>query len=256
MLVLLFVVILAVFVFIVASGIGRKNGCKAKIQFISPESGRVMYTGNGNSVGSAAEDGFFKMYQSLSESSKVDTITSRLNAMERTLDENRYRMSVADIEKCEHYIRRTKDLLSEKQESEKRKKDMQLQQKAESVSRKAAQQKAAKENALCSRIEYANSLPALLAAIEKARLFQDGSAFSSSSLQCIANDEDYKLVNAYTDRVVASIDELSLQYVSLPEIRKKIAAWKRSFDRYYNRLPPESQTYFHSELEKMIGGEE
>lgn len=254
MLVLLFVVLIAVLIIISARDIRLGKGRKTKIKFISADSGRVMYTGNGNSIGSAVEDSFFKMYQSLSESSKTETITIRLNAMEKALYEHRYRMTAADIEKCEQYIKRTRNLLSEKQEAEKRKQNMRKLQQEENASRKAEQKRLAQQSALTSRIDDATSLPALLTAIEKARIYQDNNAFSSPSLQYIAKNEEYKLINAYTDRVVASIDELSLQYVSLPEIRKKIAAWKRSVDQYYDRLPIESQTYFHSELEKMIGG--
>ena len=108
-------VFLAILIFIIAEA--RKfsgSGRRVKAQFISQNSGRTMYAGHGNSVGSAVVDGFSKMYHSVSINSQEGTIQSRLNSMTSTLSENRSRMRSSDIVQCEHYIREMSNLLSQK----------------------------------------------------------------------------------------------------------------------------------------------
>lgn len=92
----------------------------ASVKF-QTEGGTTVSAGRGSSLGEAVADGIRKLYQGLSQSSHKDTIENRLEAMERTLSENRNRMFQKDIADCEYYIEKTRALLSSKKEGEDRK---------------------------------------------------------------------------------------------------------------------------------------
>jgi len=91
-------------------GIGRD----VKFRVTNAETGKTLYVGHGNSIGSAAIDGFSKMFESVSISSHEETIESRLNAMTNALDEYRSHMTSNDITQCEQYINKMCNLLAEK----------------------------------------------------------------------------------------------------------------------------------------------
>lgn len=94
---------------------------KTKIQFLKEESGTTVHSGQGSSLGEAMVDGFRKLYGDLSPSSRLDTIQVRYRAMQKSLTENRGRMFQEHITACESYLRKTKNLLDEKQaEADKR----------------------------------------------------------------------------------------------------------------------------------------
>lgn len=103
------------------------TGRNVKVQFKSEQSGRVVHSGNGHSIGDAMVDGFSKMYYSLTENSRIDTIESKYNGMRNALSENRNRMRPDAISQCERYISLTSDLLyrrkNAKQIAEQRKKE-------------------------------------------------------------------------------------------------------------------------------------
>ena len=84
-----------------------------RIQFRT-QSGAVVRTGRGGSIGAAMTDGFSSLYESLSPSSRSDVIESRLNTMVTALEENRRRMHGGDIDSCERYIRLTRELLDQR----------------------------------------------------------------------------------------------------------------------------------------------
>lgn len=84
---------------------------KVKISFTNTETGRAVRVGNGNSIGAAMADGFYKLYCDLSEHSTVDTIRLRYDTMVNALEQNRNRMFPRDISVCESYIKKTSSLL-------------------------------------------------------------------------------------------------------------------------------------------------
>ena len=91
------------------------SGQGVKVQFSDPDTGRVVHTGTGYSIGSAMVDAFSKMYNSLSMSSKPDTIRSKLDSMNNAVLENKNRISRRDAEQCYDYINRTRKLLADKE---------------------------------------------------------------------------------------------------------------------------------------------
>ena len=142
------VIVLAVILLIIAVTIYRSHyGIGSVSVRFQTESGSTVRAGHGGSVGTAVVDGFRKLYESLSLSSRIDTIESRLTAMRRTLSDNRYRMRSAEIETCESYIRMTSDLLNRKKEElsrqEEKKKSARLH--AEEAKREKQQERRAKE---------------------------------------------------------------------------------------------------------------
>ena len=127
-----FVILLALCIIWAARSARYGTGQKVKVQFRDSETGRTVHAGNGNSIGAAIADGFYKMLSSVSMSSREDTIKSKLDSMNRTLSENRSRMFKGDIAQCEQYISRMRGLLSQKEaerqrmEKEQRERDMLL----------------------------------------------------------------------------------------------------------------------------------
>lgn len=90
------------------------TGRKVSVKFQNTESGRTVHAGNGNSIGSAIADGFRKMADSVSSSSSMDTLDSKLNAMRKTLSEYQRRMKDQDIQLCYSYMRKVENLQKEK----------------------------------------------------------------------------------------------------------------------------------------------
>lgn len=89
-----------------------------KITFSRPDSGSVLHTGRGNSIGSAILDGFFKLYEDITPSSRLDTIEMRYSTMVETLNQYRSRMHSYEIARCEEYISRTKELLEDRRKED------------------------------------------------------------------------------------------------------------------------------------------
>lgn len=115
-----FIVILVVCVAMIARSVKYGTG-DARIQFRDRETGNVVRSGHGTSIGSAMADGFYKLSESLTCNSREDTIRSRLDVMTRTLAENRSRMHERDIVECEKYIQKVQKLKTAKDEEKKRK---------------------------------------------------------------------------------------------------------------------------------------
>lgn len=113
--VLLIIVFIVIGIIIIADGVRLGIGMKVTARIVDTETGRTLHAGHGDSIGSAVTDGFAKMYNSLSSSSKIDTIRTKPDVMIRTLNENKSRMTKHDIEQCYSYINRTKSMLSQKE---------------------------------------------------------------------------------------------------------------------------------------------
>lgn len=169
----LFIVYIVVSLIIAANNARLGKGRKVTARVVDTQTGRTLHAGHGNSIGSAVTDGFAKMYNSLSSSSKIDTIRSKLDIMIRTLDENRARMTKHDIEQCDYYIQRTKNMLSRKEaeinkieqermeaaqakKREQQEKQAALKQRQKEREREIAQRKAQAEK---ERIEREKTLP-------------------------------------------------------------------------------------------------
>ncbi len=226
-------------------------------RFINPSTGKSRYTGHGHTVGSAVTDGIRKMSDSLSSSSREETIENRLFQMRCALNDNERRMSQGNILACEEMISRTQRMLDARKKEKDDKSFQRQQQREENSARKNEIRRYQKEYELNARIEAAGSLPALLSAIEKARLYRDGDSImsSASNMVLVKGNAEYKIINAYIDHVFSTINELSLQYVTLGEVRKKVAAWDRSVMQCFDKLPHESQLYYRTELAKLLGEE-
>lgn len=85
-------------------------------RYTNKDTVRTVYSGSGYSDGLAIADSFYRIYKSLSESSpKAETIKYKLNSMNRTLSDNRYRMEDYQILRCETYISRVRRLYEEKE---------------------------------------------------------------------------------------------------------------------------------------------
>ena len=113
------VIAVIILFFIVCMVIGLSNSHNTKsynrynkysVNFSDSESGRIVHKGNGNTVGSALSDGFCKMYYSLSPSSKIDTIDSKLSIMQKTFSRYYSDMNANEISSCEYYIHKTEEL--------------------------------------------------------------------------------------------------------------------------------------------------
>lgn len=226
------------------------------VRFINPNTGKSRYTGHGHSVGEAITDGIKRMTDGLSSSSREETIENALSQMRCVLNDNKRRMSKESILACEEMISRTQRMLDARKK-EKEDKLLLRQQQEENSAKKNEMRRHQKECELSARIETAGSLPALLSAIEKANLYRDSNSISSSSsnMVLIKNNSEHQIINAYIDHVFATINELSLQYVSLAEIKKKIATFDHSVTQCLDKLPLESQSHYHAELAKLLGEE-
>ncbi len=135
-------------------------GRKVKVEFRDSETGRTIHVGVGTSIGSAIADGFSKMCDNVSVTSREETIRIRLDSMSKTLEDNRSRMFKSDIESCEQYIGKMRELLSQKeaerqQEQQQRQEAIQEKQrlKQEKADEKARQRKA-KDEKLAQRKRY------------------------------------------------------------------------------------------------------
>lgn len=89
----------------------------AKVRF-QTEAGSTIRSGHGRSLGEAVANGIGNLYRSLSESSRLDTIESRLITMQTALAENKGRMFARDIAVCESYIAQTRKLYDRKKAEE------------------------------------------------------------------------------------------------------------------------------------------
>lgn len=109
------IIVIAILVIVMAVHNSHYGIGNATVKFRT-EGGTTVSAGRGSSLGEAVADGIRKLYQGLSQSSRKDTIESRLEAMERTLSENRNRMFQKDIADCEYYISKTRALLVAKKD--------------------------------------------------------------------------------------------------------------------------------------------
>ena len=162
MYIIAFVVLIAFLLIIVSIRNARLGkGRKVQAQFIHPETRKAVCVGHGNSIGSAVIDGFSKLYNGLSITSREDTITSRLDAMKRMLQENRSRMTKHDIEQCEYYIRHTEITLHAKQAEEERKQN-ELRERKRAERLRAEERKREKEAAMSEHRRFTTQQRRLL----------------------------------------------------------------------------------------------
>lgn len=138
------------------------SGQGVKVQFSDPDTGRVVHTGTGDSIGSAMVDAFSKMYNSLSLSSKPDTIRSKLDSMNNAIMENEKRISWRDAEQCYDYINRTRRLLTEKEselERARQEREAVEREKKRKQKEKQAEQARKKAQAEKERLEREKAMP-------------------------------------------------------------------------------------------------
>lgn len=105
---------IVIFVFSSAKSIKYGDGNSVSVKFQDSDSGRTIHAGNGNSIGSAMADGFRKMADSVSDSSSIDTLQSKVDVMHRTLSTYRDNMRESDIQACSSYLHRVERILNEK----------------------------------------------------------------------------------------------------------------------------------------------
>lgn len=155
-----FAVIIVICVILSARNAHLGKGHDVKVQFVNSETGRTVHVGHGNSIGSAIEDGFSKMWNSVSISTREDTIKSKLDSMTSTLSDNRSRMTKCDIAQCEQYVSYMRDLLAkkqaERQHMEREQKEINMERKRQKAEKSAelARQQLEKEKALSERQHY------------------------------------------------------------------------------------------------------
>lgn len=117
------IIIIGVVIAVIIQKTNEARNQKVSAQIVDTKTGRTIYSGTGYSSGSAIADSFRKICDGLSPSSKPDTLKSRLDVMNRTLADNRYRMEDFEIRRCETYISRVQRLYDarEKERIEKEK---------------------------------------------------------------------------------------------------------------------------------------
>ena len=138
---ILFIIIIIIIIILSCRSARYGTGRNVKVQFKSQSSGHVVYSGNGLSIGDAMVDGFYKMYNSITENSRIDTIESRYNGMRNALRENRSRMKPEAISQCERYISLTYDLLYRKKNKKQLEAERKLREKKEEEERLRAEAK-------------------------------------------------------------------------------------------------------------------